>query len=34
MMIPISWEKMQCTKTQATEPRKCAKPEDLFSKNQ
>ncbi|CAG8462028.1 7694_t:CDS:2 [Diversispora eburnea] len=34
MMVPISWQKMQCTKTKAVELRKCAKPKDLFSKNQ
>ncbi|CAG8803818.1 37156_t:CDS:2 [Gigaspora margarita] len=27
VMIPISWQEMQCTKTKAMEPRKCAKPD-------
>ncbi|KAI7823281.1 hypothetical protein BC939DRAFT_451594 [Gamsiella multidivaricata] len=25
-LVPISWQEMQCTKTKAIEPRKCAKP--------
>ncbi|CAG8587458.1 1948_t:CDS:2 [Cetraspora pellucida] len=33
VMIPISWQEMQCTKTKAIEPRKCAKPDIPLPEN-
>ncbi|CAG8668206.1 10713_t:CDS:2, partial [Dentiscutata erythropus] len=33
VMIPISWQEMQCTKTKAIEHRKCAKPDIPLPEN-